>query len=355
MRVGRGKDRYEGVKLTHIDPVVYRCIANKKNISTQTLLKTICKCENFLKDFGRNTFLPEASFGLRVLSSAVSVGLWSVCVCINHELVRTITHRSFTLGSPDWDQRFKTPRFRTLLFFGMIDIDLQGQIWLENQSLPHFEIVCNVTHQPFKLESLNLDQKCILSLLRLVLIFTFIFNPKTYFSVKSFCTLFVLYLVRPSLVNISETIAGDRSNQFGLLTEDKFCSKLSMGISIDSRYCNRFINFGRPIFPLNHSGASAATVFTIPTTFGIAHARCYTRAERAAQSATQVWSSLLDSLTVPSTHHVHKIVFTFSPICCACANSIAIYSIITRYFIFSASARTSHPPFLLVGCDSWCW
>ena len=54
-------------------------------------------------------------------------------------------------------------------------------------------------------------------------------------------------------------------------------------------------------FPLNHSGASAATVFTIPTTFGITHARCYTRTERATQSATRVGSSLLDSHTVPST------------------------------------------------------
>ena len=92
-------------------------------------------------------------------------------------------------------------------------------------------------------------------------------------------------------------------------------------------------------------------MFTIPTTFGIAHARCYTRAERATQSATRLGSSLLDSLTVPSTLYVPKIVFTFSPICRACTNSIAIYLIIMRDF-FSASARTSNPPFLLVGCAS---
>ena len=77
----------------------------------------------------------------------------------------------------------------------------------------------------------------------------------------------------------------------------------------------------------------AATVFTIPTTFGIAHVRCYTHAERATQSATQVRSSLLDSLTVPSTHFIPKIVFTFSPICRACTNSNAIYLIIMRDFI----------------------
>ena len=88
------------------------------------------------------------------------------------------------------------------------------------------------------------------------------------------------------------------------------------------------------IFPLNHSGASATMVLTIPTTFGIAHARFYTCAERAAQSATQVGSSLLDSLTVPSTHYIPKIVFTFSPICRASTNSVTIYLIITRDFIF---------------------
>ena len=50
------------------------------------------------------------------------------CVCSNHELVRTITHRPFKLGSPNLDQRCKTPWFGSLLFLGMIDLDLQGQI-----------------------------------------------------------------------------------------------------------------------------------------------------------------------------------------------------------------------------------
>ena len=55
--------------------------------------------------------------------------LWvCVCVCINHELVRTIPHRPFKLGSPNLDQRCKTPWFGSLLFLGMIDLDLQGQI-----------------------------------------------------------------------------------------------------------------------------------------------------------------------------------------------------------------------------------
>ena len=124
-----------------------------------------------------------------------------------------------------------------------------------------------------------------------------------------------------------------------MFTEPTFCRNSSINISIGDRYYNRFINLGRPIFSLNHSGASAGTVFIIPTTFGIAHAPCYTRTERATQSAARVGSSLFDFLTVPSTHYVHKIVFTFSPICRACKNSIAIYLIIMRDLIFFSLHR----------------
>ena len=76
-----------------------------------------------------------------------------------------------------------------------------------------------------------------------------------------------------------------------------------------------------------------------PTTFGIAHAPCSARAERATQSAARVGSSLFDFLTVPSTHYVSKIVFTFSPICRDCKNSIAIYLIIMKDLIFFSLHR----------------
>ena len=146
-------------------------------------------------------FLPEASFGLRVLSSPASVGL---CVCINHELVRTITHRLFKLGSPNLDQRCKTPWFGFLLFLGMIDLDLQGQIELESQILPHFELVHTITHQPFKLESPHLDGKCILALSRSLLILDLIgfdlhfhFQSWNLFFYQIFLRPFCIYLVRP--------------------------------------------------------------------------------------------------------------------------------------------------------------
>ena len=123
------------------------------------------------------------------------------CVCINHELVRTITHRSFKLGSPNLDQRHKTPRFRPLTFLGMINLELQGQIQLESQILPHFELVRTITHQPFKLESPNLDRKYILALLRCLLILDLIsFDLHFHFQsgnlffyqicLRSFCIIF---------------------------------------------------------------------------------------------------------------------------------------------------------------------
>ena len=107
-------------------------------------------------------FLPEASFGLRVLSY--------VCVCVrvsvNHELVRAIIHQPFKLGSPNLGQGCKRPWLRALLFCGAIDLDLQGQIELKSQNLPHFELVRSISHHQLKSVFPNFDQKCILALLR---------------------------------------------------------------------------------------------------------------------------------------------------------------------------------------------
>ena len=55
-----------------------------------------------------------------------------------------------------------------------------------------------------------------------------------------------------------------------MLTELTFCHKSSTNIWIDNRYYNRFIQLGKPIFPVKYNGAA---LFTIPTTFEIAHAR----------------------------------------------------------------------------------
>ena len=55
-----------------------------------------------------------------------------VCLCVrpsgNHLLVRTITQHPFKLGSPNLHHRCKRPWLRSLLFWGVIDLDLQGEI-----------------------------------------------------------------------------------------------------------------------------------------------------------------------------------------------------------------------------------
>ena len=69
---------------------------------------------------------PVLAFGYcRCLRLCVCV---SVCMCVNHLLVRAITRDPFKLGSPNLDQRCKRPWLRSLLFWGAIDLDLQGQI-----------------------------------------------------------------------------------------------------------------------------------------------------------------------------------------------------------------------------------
>ena len=86
---------------------------------------------------------PVLAFGYcRCLRLSVCV---SVCVCINHVLVRAITHHPFKLGSPNLDHRCKRPWLRFVLFWGAIDLDLQGQIELQSQNLPHFELVHAIT------------------------------------------------------------------------------------------------------------------------------------------------------------------------------------------------------------------
>ena len=77
--------------------------------------------------------LPDASFGLRVLSSLTSVTpclrvYVYVYACVNPELVRAIAYHPFKLGSPNLDHMRKIPWLRSLLFCRAIDLDLQGEI-----------------------------------------------------------------------------------------------------------------------------------------------------------------------------------------------------------------------------------
>ena len=90
-------------------------------------------------------FLPEASFGLRVLSLPASV-------CVS---VRNSTHvqARITKFAP-----CKRPWLRSLLFWGVIDLDLQGQIYLKIKKLPYFDLVHAIIHHLSKIRFPNLDQ-----------------------------------------------------------------------------------------------------------------------------------------------------------------------------------------------------
>ena len=72
----------------------------------------------------------------------------------------------FKLGSPNLDQSCKIPWLRSLLCCGIIGLDLQGQIELKSKNIIHFELVHDITSQQLKLGFPNLDQKCIVALLR---------------------------------------------------------------------------------------------------------------------------------------------------------------------------------------------
>ena len=129
----------------------------------------------------RKKFCPQNTKFIAVISiftrgqfwlSGIVVACVCVCVClsVNHQFVRAITHQPFKLESPNLDQRCKRPWLRSLLFLGTIDLELQGQIELKSQNLPHFELVHAISNHQLKSVFPNLGQKYILALLRSLLI-----------------------------------------------------------------------------------------------------------------------------------------------------------------------------------------
>ena len=104
------------VTSSRIRPMVSGSLAT---LHTRVPITTATTCDESLI-FTRGQFWPSGI--------VIACVCGSVCVCINHELVRSITHHPVKLGSPNLDQRCKTPWFGSLLFLGMIDLDLQGQL-----------------------------------------------------------------------------------------------------------------------------------------------------------------------------------------------------------------------------------
>ena len=80
-------------------------------------------------------------------------------MCINHMLVRALACDLFELGSPNWDQGCKNNLAKMPIICGKIDLDPGGQIELQSQNLPKFELVHVITHHQLKLEPSYLEKK----------------------------------------------------------------------------------------------------------------------------------------------------------------------------------------------------
>ena len=66
----------------------------------------------------------------RCLRLPVPVSL-SVCVSVHHQLVRAIFCHPFMFESANLDNTCKTLWFRSLLFWGLIDLDIQDETWVK--------------------------------------------------------------------------------------------------------------------------------------------------------------------------------------------------------------------------------
>ena len=138
------------------------------------------------------SFLSKARFGRWVLSSPVSVYL-SGCLCVYQSLA---CPHDKTSAIQVRITKFGTEVQNTLVKIPIIWWD--GRPWSSRTNLTwksNFTSFWACLH-PFKLESPNLDQKCILVQLRSLLInlrFNFIFNRKA----LTYLRCFVSYLARP--------------------------------------------------------------------------------------------------------------------------------------------------------------
>ena len=72
-----------------------------------------------------------------------------VCVSVNHELVRAIIHQPFKLGSSNLDQRCKRPWLRALLFSGTIDLAFKVKLNFKVKIYPILSMwVCPCNKSP---------------------------------------------------------------------------------------------------------------------------------------------------------------------------------------------------------------
>ena len=149
---------------------------------------------------------------------------------------------------------------------------------LKKQNLPHFELVYAITRHRLKLRFPNLNQKCIIALLRSLLILGLIdlalqihFQILSLFFYQIYLRCLSKNLVRPlTLIYIFSARdlvrPSPATNQicFGshcLLLTFSFATNYRW--TFDERYCNRCIHIGSPVLSENHSGVSVLTIPSI--------------------------------------------------------------------------------------------
>ena len=181
----------------------------------------------------------------------------SVRPCVNHLLVRAITRDPFKLGSPNLNHRCKRPWLRSLLFWGVIDLYLQGQINLRSQNLPHFELVSPITHHPFKPGPPNLDQLFKIPRLRSLLFWGVDWAWHVKFNLFSKSCLFASLLC---LWNICETCKnGWKRNLFHIL--HGCARKCSPPGSCHGLWNSRVVSLVRPLLASQSSTRRLAMDF----------------------------------------------------------------------------------------------
>ena len=134
-----------------------------------------------------------------------------VCVCVYQS--RACLHDN---SLPNLDQTCKTPWLRSLSFWWWSTLTFKVKFNLKNRILPHFELVRTITHQSFKLGSPNIGLKMYLITVKIPTNFGldwfdlhFHFQSWNLFLYQmylcSFCIIFsetcrLWILVRPSLM-----------------------------------------------------------------------------------------------------------------------------------------------------------
>ena len=143
-----------------------------------------------------------------------------------------------------------------------------------------------------------------------------------------------------------------------MLTELTFCHKSSTSIAIDNWYYNRFSQWKTDI---PRETQRRHSVFTIPTTFGIAHACVRMLDSRGTGRSICDLSRIiatrqLDAFTVPSSHYVSNNRIYVRSHLFAGTDSITIDLMTIEDRLFSQHRPPTILPFLLVGwCDcGWC-